>query len=514
MRLALPAFSGRLLQQRAGIALKRGLAQLAQPSRWLPALLIGLLLLFASLLVGVMLALTNVIAAALVSGLLLFVLAMLVPLPWLLALMLLLVYLVVGQLQYFARVDKAFWLPYLLGLLLYLRLLGYRLRQVRRQAVAEAGLGPLLGFGLFLVSAVAASLLNQVVPLQWFVAGKEYFFLWGVLLCLLARVVEPEVLERWSRFVVPMLALQILAVAYQRFIVVPQRGGASAFDAVVGLFGGDPDGGGASGAMAVFSMVVLGFVLEAWRSKAMRGRQVALIALLALTPLLMAEVKIVLLLLPFVLFFVYGRGMLGRPLASIAVFVAGFFFLIALLALYQQQFTEDPAKRQMSLPEFAALIVERNTEDKLVSSFGEMGRIPALRYWWRQELERPGPQTLIGYGVGATRVGSLAVGDLVRKHRLRLGRSTLAVYLWEVGLIGSAAIIGGVAASALLAFRTARRVAPDQAWRLRGCGIGLLLLLITFPYNTDFVEVAQIQLLFMLMAGYAIALHRRGPRSA
>lgn len=499
------------LAARVSGGLRSGMALAMHPSRWLLPLLLGVSLLFAAFFVGVLLALANVMAAALVSGLLLFAFALAVPLRWLVALMLLLVYLVVGQLQYFAGIDKAFWIPYLLGLLLYLRLLGMKLRQPPRLARSEPQLVAVWALGLFLVTAAAASLVNQVAPLQWFVAGKEYFFLWGVLLCVVAGVVSLEQLDRWSRYVVLLLALQIPVVLYQRFVVVPKRAGGSAFDAVVGLFGGDPDGGGASGAMAVFSMIVLAFVLEAWRSQRMRGRHTVWVALLALVPVLLAEVKVVLLLLPFVLLLVYGRGLLKRPLASLAVFAAGFVFLVGLLALYQAQFTEDPAKRRMSLVEFAELIVERNTQDKLVSSFGEMGRIPALRYWWRNEVEQPGPNTLIGHGVGATRVGSLALGDLVRKHRLRLGRSTLAVYLWEVGLIGTSAIVFGIGALSALGFRTARRADPERAWRLRACAIGLLLLLVTFPYNTDFVEVSQIQLLFMLMAGYVIAAHRRRP---
>lgn len=471
------------------------------------------LLLLVCMVAGLMLAVAGPRAAILLVGLLGLLFCLVVPLSWLFGMMLLLVYFGVGQLQYFARIDKAFWFPYLLALLLYGRVLVHRM-SMHVPPGPRPPLGPLSWLMLFLVCAVASSVINLVPLLQWFVAGKEYFFLWAVLLCLVWRGVEAERLLRLTPWVVAFLLVQIPVAAYQRFFVATQRVGASTFDAVVGLFGGDPEGGGASGAMAVFVVVVLGFTVEAWRAKRLSSTRALLIAFIALGPVLLAEVKVVFLLIPAMLLVTHGQMLLRFPIRAVIGSALGLVFLFGVIVAYQAQFVDPNARESYSVEQYLRTTYERNTTLSVSATRGEVGRLAALNFWFEREASNFGPKTLIGYGVGSTRVGSLVLGELPRRYQFRVGRSSMAVHLWEVGLVGTGALLAMFGSSIVLAYRTARRLrGTPWAWSLRGCAVGLLMVMLCLPYNTDFVEVSQIQILVMLMMGFVIVVSRLRPEA-
>ncbi len=497
-------------------ALRAGWQFALQPGRWLPSLLLTVLIGAASVLAGMMIAVGNVMAAALLSGALLGIVGLLLPLRWLLAGMVLLVFVIVGQMIYFAGFGRAFWFPYLLSLLLYLRLLGLQLqRRVGSPPSGQPVSAVSFWLGLFLACAVVASLTHAIPPLQWFVTGKEYFLLWAVTLCLVARVVEPGWVPALTRWLPAFLLLQVPVVLYQRFVVAPSRSGASVFDAVVGLFGGDPEGGGASGAMALFSMFVIALAIEGRRAGHYTAARAWLLIALAAMPVVFGEVKVVGLLLPLLLLILNGRRLMRYPLRSVMGVLSGIFAIVALAWLYQTQFSYTTSQRERTLTEYVEKIVERQMGGPLVSVHGEMGRIPAITYWWDRQGSELGPEAWIGQGVGATRVGSLVLGDAVREHRLRLGRSTLAVLLWEVGLIGTLAAVMLLSSSGLLAWRLAKRPAfASQAWFLRATAVLMALILVTFPYNTDFIETTPIKLLVALLIGYLLALRRSDPARA
>jgi hypothetical protein len=480
--------------------------------RWMAPLLLLVVLGFAAF-SGLIIGYAGVYAAAFATAVVLFVAAMLLPVQMLFMLTMGIVFLVVGQLQYFARVDKAFWVPYLICLILYLRLVSSGAKTSAAPHAAPRG-GP-SGWPkamliLSLVTAVAASAINAVPPLQWLIAGKEYFFLLSILLAFASGAVGVADFERVWRFVPWFLALQIPAVLYQRFYVATHRAGDSAFDAVVGLFGGDPQGGGASGAMATFSVIVMVMTLEAWRSGLTSRKRLVLTMLLALIPIFLAEVKFALLLMPVALLLVYGRELLRHPLRALVAVVVGAAFSLALLAVYQKQFTSDRTKEGRSLGDYVETIVERNFgAEQFNPRTREVGRVAAISLWARDQRWSDPTHALIGYGIGATRVGSLAFGEIAKRFQIRIGRSSLAILLWETGLIGAGAVVLGLLTSALAAFRLARQPALAQrAWLLRGSGIALLIVLMGLPYNTDFIEISQIQILAWCLVGCVVALSR------
>lgn len=464
---------------------------------------------------GLAVAVIGTFAAVALTSLLLFVAAMLLPVPLLFRLIVGIVFVVVGQLIYFARIDKAFWIPYLLCLVLYLRLLAPAAGRRAGDTGAPMGLARAMLI-VVLLTAVASSLIRQVPPMQWLVAGKEYFFLLGILLCFAVGAVGTREIDRLLRFLPWFLALQLPAVLYQRFYVVAHRAGDSAFDAVVGLFGGDPQGGGASGAMAIFSVFSCVVAIEAWRAGQWSRTRAGLTLLLALLPILLAEVKFALLLLPIAAILVFGREVRRHPVRSVAAIVGGAVLAGGLLLAYQYQFTSDRTKEGRSVGDYASSIFERNFgADQVNLRTLEVGRVAALVMWSRRTGLHDPAGLLIGHGMGATRIGNLVIGEIAKTYRIRVGRTSLAILLWEVGLVGTLATVAGLSAACVAAFRQARQPGQEaRSWMLRAAGAGLLLVLLGLPYNTDFVEVAQIQVLAWCLVGYVLAAARERPALA
>lgn len=480
---------------------------------WFPSAAFAVLgLAFLSVLVGLLLAVGGLYAAALVLSGVTLLAGLVMPIRLLVLSMLVAVYLLVGQLQYFLRIDKAFWIPYLLGLFLFIRLLALRIKGRVKSRDNDDGYGRaiLWSFGLFLITAVAASFIRGIEPLQWFVAGKEYFFLWSMLLAMLLGAFAATDVEKLIRVIPWFLLPQVPAVLYQRFVVVPKRLGGSAFDAVVGLFGGDPNGGGASGAMAMFSLIAMAFMLYGVKSGQVSKKRAFAVALLAIVPVVLAEVKFVLILLPLAFLVIYGSDLMRRPLAAIGGIAVAVIGTAGLLGMYQLQFTSDKTKEGKTVAGYIDTMIARNTDTRLVNlQTGEMGRVGAILHWRDNQHAYDVASALIGNGIGATRVGGLVVGDVVKKFRLRVGRSSLVVFLWEVGLLGTLAVVSGLVVTSIAAFRLANdRQLAERAWVLRGCGLGLFLILLGFPYNTDFVEVAQTQILALLLVGYVLVSGR------
>lgn len=486
------------------------------PSPW--GWVLVLLVACGAAITGLAVAVAGKFAALASVSVVLFLAGLLIPLRLLLIVMTAIVLLAVGQLHYFGGVDKAFWIPYLLGMLVHLRLLAV---MVNSRSLGgdrlPAGRFILVSIGLFFTVAVASSLINGVAPLQWFVAGKEYFFLWSVLFAFVLGVLKPVDLERLMRFAPWFLALQIPVVLYQRFFVAANRVGSSPFDAVVGLFGGNPEGGGASGAMAMFSLAIIAITIEAWRSRVISGWRTLVTVALAAASIALAEVKFAFVLIPVMALLLYGRELLRQPARALTGLLIALSVTWGLLALYQSQYTSDRTRQGQSIAAYIKIILERNTGTDVMNLHSlELGRVAAFVLWWDSQSAADPAQTLIGRGIGSTRVGSMVVGDVAKEMRVRVGRSTMVIYLWEVGVLGSVLILAALIASALVARRLASENAlASQAWMLRGASIGLMLIILGLPYNTDLADVAQIQILAFALMGYVIAsgrtLTRRRP---
>ena len=496
-------------------------------SRAVRVLLTGLAVAAAAVLMGLMIGVAGVWAAlALGAGVLLWAM-LLLSWPWMLALLLVMVYLVAGPLQYAAGIGKAFWIPYLMASLMGVRLLvdaaGVGAAPGRPGIGTSKG-GPwirasLVALLIWTLCVVLGGLLRGVPPMQWLVGGKDLYLLWALPGAFAAGLLRMEMLDRLWKAVAVWLWLQVPVVLWQRFVVAPRRGGDSPWDAVVGLFAGQAWGGGGSGTMAIVSLWGASLVTLAWRAGRAHGAWAASAVLAALLACAMAEVKIALLLVPLLAVVAAwplpgdmssrnGQGRISGP--ALAIVAAGVAFSAALLVVHQLQFASARSGEGRSLERYIGTMMERNLDDALTADeHGQLTRMGALRWWWTRQSASDVPGWLIGHGIGSSRRTQTSVGDVTRAQRFDVARSTASVMLWETGVLGLGSWVVALAAMAGAAWRL-RREPPvqDWAWLLQGAAAILLLSLLSLPYGADLLSAPHLSVAVMLGIGIALGAQR------
>lgn len=495
-----------------------GLPHGLQQSLW------ALMMLTVAVLGGLLIGLAGLWAAVLLVGALLFVPVMLLPWSWLLALLLLLVFTVIGPLQYLAGMGKAFWLAYGLAALLGVRLLV--------DAAAGAGSGwtgvlrpgpgsqavrlALAGLALAVTVSVLAGLAAGIAPMQWLVGGKEWFLLWGVPAAFMLGLLNWRGLQRLWAWSVAWLWLQLPVVVWQRFAVAPRRGGDSPWDAVVGLFAGQAWGGGGSGTMALLSLWAASLVVMAWRAGQARGGWAVAAVLPAAAACALAEVKVALVLLPVLGVAAAWPSGIHKPdsapgwRGAALLTLAAIGLSVALLLAHQAQFGSARSGSSQTVEGYVAMIVERNVDDTVMADpHGQLTRVGALKWWWQRQQAADVPGWLIGHGPGASRRSMTAVGELARGSRVDLARSSASVLLWETGVVGLLGWAVGLGAMSVAAWQM-RRVPALQphGWLLQAAAALGLLGLLSLPYGADFFAAPHLPVALMVGMGIVLGARR------
>ena len=477
---------------------------------WALAMLVGMAFIGFGLAVG------GIYFAALITAMVLAVPLLLMPLEQLLWGGWVLTFLVAGPLQYFAHISKAFWLPYLFGALLFLRLpidVMAAQKPVGSALAADNSLKKWI-FVFFAVTAFSTAV-NAPPVLQVLLALKEYLFLWSFLVVLGLGLASSRYFDGTWKAMLWLVPLHIPVVLYQRFAVVPGRTDAASFDAVVGLFGGTPEAGGATGGMGLFLLFTWMLAISLWREGRLRTSAMTGIGITVLVSVLLADIKFVILLLPFALALLYRRELLRRPFRVIAIIVATLVIAGGLATAYQWQFARQG---EFGGPfGYIERAIEKNSDNDFYNaSTGEIGRVASLNHWWRRHGTDDPVGLFLGHGIGASRYGTVPGTEAVKSLFYRIDRSTAAVYLWETGLLGIAAFLGFLLATARLAGRLSRdaRLGKEERAVLAAIEPMFLLQPAVIIYDVQLSAFPQMQLLLMLMAGQVLFSARRAAARA
>lgn len=476
-----------------------------------------------ALFIGTLLATLPLQGAALLLALGGFLGVLVAPWPVLLWGFLVTVAFLVGPLQYAGGFSKAFWLPYLMGVLMGVRVLTDGLgARPQSPSVAMRRLdGPMrVGWALMGVLglvAAASSAAHGVGLLQAVVAGKEYLFLWGLPLAFSLGLLNTDHLKRLWPAMAVWLAVQVLVVVWQRLVVAPHRGGDAPWDAVVGLFAGNANGAGGSGTMAMVSLWAAACVMTAWRAGLLRWPWAAMAAASALAACALAEVKVAVLLLPLLAVVVLYEPTTAvrqaawnfpmRALGGLGVLCAS----LALMWAHQQQFSASGSADSNSSLRYAQTVMERNLDTQSVADeHGQLTRLGALQYWWKRQSVSDMPGWTMGHGIGAVRRSNLAPGSVVRGLRIEPGRSSAVILLWETGVLGLLSWVGFSLAWMVAAARmmSAPR-SPHEAVCLKAAFMIIGVTLLSLPYGADLFEAPHLAVAYLLGVGMVWGVHHQ-----
>lgn len=472
-------------------------------SAWLPITLLLLAVLPLSVLAGLVSATANKYLILGVAGIIGAFAIMATPATWIVWLLFVTGFAIIGPVIFFLGFTQLQWLPALMAASLLLPVAMHRL--IHRDK--DSGQGSIPGFlivlGLYFLVVSFGTAIDQPELIELINASRWYLFYWPLLLVFMFGLVQPQTVKRIWQFLFLVLMVQLPMAVYQFFVAKRSARAMTPWDAVVGTFPGGEETGGDSAAMAIFVLVAMLFVFTLWRARRYPGVLALVAGVSGLGYLALAEVKAAVLLMPVVVAVYYRREIARFPLQAILLFVGACLAIVVFFIGYQKFYYENAANT--GEVRTALENVENALSPQNVDRYRpQIGRVTHFVYW-RDEHARTGDlqHALFGHGVGAVHTTRLGSGEIARRYPIRMDVSSSVILLWETGVLGHGLFL----LTLLMAAHTSGRLARQERipeWHriaLRIGAIGLLLLAITLPYKDFALRSTGIQLLLMLLLG-------------
>ncbi len=406
---------------------------------------------------------------------------------------------------------------YLVGAAILYPALGRKRFRFKAPAFVYWGMG-------FVVFAVALSFFSDG-PLKEIIGGvKKYFQFWGVFFALAAVPFARTTVSRWLTFFGVLACVQLPIVIVQRVFLVPYLAamnaeieGFVAIDSVVGTFEGTLRGGGSSSILALFLVLALGYLLASFREGTITGRRFWWLLALMFLPLGLGETKIVVVLLPIVMFVVYMDLIVARP----ALFLVGAVFaaLITLGFVYVYTVIQVPDAQNLAFGQRIRETIDYNFGK--VGYFGGRGlnRFTAITFWFSEHGFNDPLGTLFGHGLGSSYGGDGTVPNTGHVHDMYpyklIGQTSGTSILWDFGILGFALFAGMIVSAWRVAFRLTNTATPGQDRAL--CRVLLASITCVIPmlfYWDGITVVPSHQTLTMLTLGIVAWRYRIGPPAA
>jgi hypothetical protein len=465
--------------------------------------------------IGALAAFGSVTYAAPIVALLSVIALLSIPVSWQIWALSTSCFLISGPLIYFMKLDAARWLPLLLALGLYLPLIfsSLRFRLAGGPGIWPAFMGMLV---LFIACISFGSLYESPRLSELITAARSYLAYWSIVFVIGIGLVREQHIHAMWKFLLAMALLQLPVTFYQHFFVSKASMRVASWDAVVGTFPGNPEGGGASAGMGVFILIMVVWVLAMWRRKVLGGHWVAFMVVSTVVTMALAEIKAVVLLIPVAVAMVFYKEVLQRPLQSFAALLVGAAMVAGLLAGYQALYYDKGftlAKNSSGSP-LESIENQLNPSRVLETENGliQMSRAALMADWWQRNVTKGDfEHALLGYGVGATSSSRLGPGELVGKYPFAIDMTTTTILLWETGLAGHILLALTLLMAANSASRSSKdaRVPTVHQATLQAVSIGLILLTATMAYKNFILRTSPSQFLLVFMLGQTLYWSRK-----
>lgn len=426
-------------------------------------------------------------------------------------LLFLLVFLVDGLAQTLIGVGQVQWLISGLGLALlsshFLRISRPRFRPVEEQGVVFTPIT--ITVGLFFLTLIGSSLINNVGFGQAAVGGRSYVPLWGVFFFVGAGYLTREDMRRVFFTLLIFATIQWPFAVYQHFFVAAEREAlrifGSSWDSVVGTFGGSKFGGGQSSSLGVFLVLVIILATSLLRHRQISKRSYFFLICSIFLALGLAETKVIFVLIPFGLAVLFRAEIVRHPVLA----VGGAIVMCAVLAgvLYSYHSLYWDGRRNIDVSEDIIGRFTYSFEPDYYAAGVWPGRVTALNIWAaKNDFELNPAAMLVGHGAAAAVSNSTVIGQgkLTQQYGLGLEASGASKLLWETGLLGLFSFlllptVGFFSAGFAL---TRGIIGTQDRAILEAVQAAMPLFAIVVFYETTVVSVPPMQFLLFLSLGY------------
>lgn len=419
-----------------------------------------------------------------------------------------------GVAEFYLGVGQANWVASILALGLvasaFISSLKHSSQSVTRSSKSVGWL-----VAAYVTVLILASLLNVNSVMQIIVGMRNYIPFIGVFLALQFFGNSDKELKRSINLILLIGLIQLPFCLQQAIFVAPARqhsleavgGGA---EAIVGTFGGNPLGGGYTGEMAVFMLLVSCLVLALAASLRFGKSLSFAICIGAIGCVALAETKIVFLLTPLALILVFLEDIRSSPKKMFAMLIAVICVLGGLAAVYAWRFwAKGP-------DEFWHAFTYSFDPNFMVDRL-HRGRIGALVHWWDSNVVRfDAMHALLGYGMGSTLEASrtLGEGSAVIIYGLGIDAHAANKLLWDSGMLGFGFFCWIIVRTGLNANRLVRGSAVPQFHLgvLKASRAAMFCFAAMLPYQVSVLGGAPMQFLFWFFIGYVEYWRRQAPR--
>jgi hypothetical protein len=320
--------------------------------------------------------------------------------------------------------------------------------------------------------------------------------------------IQNETLTKLWKALLVVAALQLPMALYQYFYVARKDARMSPWDAVIGTFQGNIDGGGDSAAMAMLLIVAMLMSIALWRENNLKLWKMVWIVFTGIATMLLAEVKAMVMLLPIPIGIYYRKNLVKKPIETIVVMIIAIFLVGGILSAYKDiHYDASETFRNNTQINSAFNSIVNAMTPNVGEDSPHVGRITLLMNWWDSNVVRGEIHTtLLGHGIGSIHSSKLQKGKIASRYRYKIAKTTAVILLWETGVLGFSVyiliLLFGIKAS--MSSSKAEIIPPIHRTYLEVGAISLIMLLITLPYSNFHLFSIPIQFLIMLMLGQAL----------
>lgn len=418
---------------------------------------------------------------------------------------------IAGLVKYFVpTLDRIWWLAYGMAFLLYLPAMLHILN--RKAARHDGSMLMSVCVGIFMTDLIIATLV-AAPPIEQIVVAVKTLLMFGGMWAYFAFCnISSETVWKWLKLLLGIGIVQFVFALYQYVFVRAtrlERIGTGriveASDSVVGTFGGSMDSGGLTAVLAFFLVSGIVMLIAMRYEKVLSRKQVWRYGLLLFFPLILMEVKVIFFYLPLAMLVLFRAEILRRPHVFITWACLGAITLVGMLLLYQTlHWSVKGGSLRGNVAHFFSYSFEEEASDR-AASFGVMTRRETIEFWWKRHNRMEDlNEALLGHGIGASRTGGMVQGEQAQRYApLEIDRTGIAHLLWDVGLIGTLAIIGALYAMYRQGGQLSRQAAllPWQRGLARGLQTIAPLYLLSLFYRSDIPYAAPMMFLFMSSFG-------------
>jgi hypothetical protein len=273
-----------------------------------------------------------------------------------------------------------------------------------------------------------------------------------------------------------------------------------AIDIVVGTMEGSLTGGGSNSVMALLLTAALVYLLAAYREGILPMRRLLPLVMLVTLPLILGEVKLIIVLIPLAMITIY----LDLVRRNLLKFLSSTVFAMALLAVLGWAYLLINAEPGQS--------VSQIVESTIAYNFGEIGyyggglnRTSIYPYWLEhQHLSNP-IGIFFGHGLGSSfgGINDPNPGHMDKAHPwMYIGLTAASSVLWDLGVVGLLLLVGMYLSAIFSAARLVRSAEPGFDRALCRALLALaLMLIVMLVYNDAPIAVPSQEVLAALCFG-------------